>query len=310
MKTLVTGGAGFIGSSIARALLDRGDDVRIIDSFVTGFPANIPQGAELIEGDIRDPGAIGAATKGVEVVFHQAALRSVPRSIDDPTASNESNVTGTLNVLEAARAAGARRVVYASSSSAYGDPPEPLRRETQRPDPISPYGVSKLAAEMYCRAWSAVFGLSTVSLRYFNVFGPRQHPESLYAAVFPAFVRALHTGTAPEIHGDGEQSRDFTFIDDVVSANVLAAAAGKEVDGEVFNIGAGRAKTVNDVLRGVSDALGHWIEPVHAPPRKGDVRHTLAEIAHARTLLRWDPRADWDESVRITATGLAALLGA
>jgi len=300
VKTLVTGGAGFIGSQVSQALLARGDEVRILDSFATGFRENVPDGAQLIEGDLLDPDALARAVAGVEIVFHEAALRSVPRSIDDPLASNGANVIGTLNLLEAARAAGVRRVVYASSSSVYGDPPEPLRLESQRPQPVSPYGVSKLAAEMYCIAWTVTHGLSTVSLRYFNVFGPRQHPESRYAAVFPAFVSALVEGRAPELHWDGEQSRDFTYIDDIVAANLRAADAGSEADGGVFNVGAGRAKTVNDVLRTVSDVLGRWIEPTPQPKRAGDVRHTLADISRAREILGWEPKADWEDAVRAT----------
>jgi UDP-glucose 4-epimerase len=306
MKALVTGGAGFIGSAVASALVRRGDDVRVLDSFLTGFRANIPEGAELVEGDLRDEDALRRATAGVEVVFHQAAIRSVPKSIDDPFASNGCNVTGTLHLLDAARQAGVRRVVYASSSSVYGDPPDRLRREDQRPDPVSPYGVSKLAAEMYCRVWTAVHGLSTVSLRYFNVFGPRQHPESLYSAVFPAFVSALVEGRPPEVHWDGEQSRDFTFIDDVVAANLLAAEAGPAADGAVINIGAGRPKTVNDVLRSVSDATGRWIEPVRSPKRPGDVRDTIADVARARELLGWEAKADWDSAVGETVAWFAA----
>ena len=300
MRALVTGGAGFIGSSIATALVDRGHDVRIIDSLVTGFRESVPAGAEFVEGDIRDEAAIMRASRGVEVVFHQAAVRSVPRSIDDPFASNDCNVTGTLRVLEAARSAGAGRLVYASSSSVYGDPSEPLRREDQRAEPVSPYGVSKLAGEMYCRVWSAVHGLSTVSLRYFNVFGPRQRPESKYAAVFPAFVSALLDGRAPEVHWDGEQSRDFAFIDDVVSANLRAMEIGPLDEGGVFNIGGGRPKTVNEVLRSVSAAVGRWIDPVHTPKRRGDVRATMADISRGRRILGWEPRADWDDAVRAT----------
>jgi nucleoside-diphosphate-sugar epimerase len=300
MKTLVTGGAGFIGSSIAQALLERGDDVRIIDNISTGFRENLPAGADVLEEDIRDLEAVRRAVRGVEVVFHQAAIRSVPKSVDDPRASNSANVDGTLNVLISAHEAGVRRVVYASSSSAYGDPPGALRHEDMPPDPVSPYGVSKLAAELYCRTWTVLHGLSTVSLRYFNVFGPRQHPESKYSAVFPAFVSALLAGRAPEIHWDGEQSRDFTFISDVVSANLLAAEAASAADGGVFNIGGGRAKTVNDVFRSVSSALGASIEPTYAPKRAGDIRHTLADISRAGELLGWAPKTDWDDSVRVT----------
>jgi UDP-glucose 4-epimerase len=309
MRALVTGGAGFIGSAIASALVRRGDDVRVLDSFLTGFRENVPDGAELVEGDLRDDDALRRATLDVEVVFHQAAIRSVPKSIDDPFASNGCNVTGTLHLLEAARVAGVRRLVYASSSSVYGDPPDPVRKEDQRTDPVSPYGVSKLAAEMYCRVWTAVHGLSTVSLRYFNVFGPRQHPESLYSAVFPAFVSALAEGRPPEVHWDGEQSRDFTFIDDVVAANLLAAEAGPAVDGAVMNLGGGRPKTVNEVLRSVADATGTWIEPLRLPKRSGDVRATIADVSRARELLGWEAKADWDGAVRETVAWFATRAG-
>jgi nucleoside-diphosphate-sugar epimerase len=306
MKALVTGGAGFIGSSIATALLGRGDEVRVLDSFVTGFRENVPDAVELIEGDLGDPTTVREAVAGVEVVFHQAAIRSVPKSVDDPLTSNAANVTGTLNVLMAAQAAGVRRVVYASSSSVYGDPPDPVRREEQRPDPVSPYGVSKLAAEMYCRTWTHLHGLSTVSLRYFNVFGPRQHRDSKYAAVFPAFVGALLDGVSPEIHWDGEQSRDFTFIADIVAANLLAASAGPEADGAVLNIGAGREKTVNDVFNSVAQVIGTTIPPTYAPKRSGDVRATLADIDRARALIGWRPKTDWDDAVRATVEWFAA----
>ena len=300
VKVLVTGGAGFIGSSIAEVLIRGGADVRILDNLSTGFRENVPDRAELIEGDLVEPGDVRAAVQGVDVVFHQAAIRSVPRSVDDPVSSHEANATGTLNLLVASGAEGVGRVVYASSSSVYGDPAEPLRREEQTPDPISPYGASKLAAELYCRVWTRVHGLPTVSLRYFNVFGPRQHPESKYAAVFPAFIAALTEGRPPEVHWDGEQTRDFTYIDDVVAANLRAAEAGPEADGHVFNIGGGRAKSVNEVLRSVADAVGAWIDPLSSPRRAGDVRDTLADITRARDVLSWEPRTSWEAAVAAT----------
>lgn len=309
MKVLVTGVGGFIGSSLAAALIDRGDDVRGLDSFLTGFRENVPADVSLLEGDLRNLDDVRKACEGVEIAFHQGALRSVPKSVDNPVESDRCNVLGTLNVLIAARDAGVRKVVYASSSSVYGDPSEPLRVETQRPDPISPYAVSKMAGEHYCRAWTALHGLSTVSLRYFNVFGPRQHPESKYSAVFPAFVGSLLRGEAPEVHWDGEQSRDFTYIDDVVAANLAAAAAGPEGDGEAFNIGAGRPKTVNEVLRSVASAVGTWIDPAHEPRRAGDVRHTLADISKAGRILGWEPRADWDAGVHACVEWFRGALG-
>lgn len=298
MRVLVTGVAGFIGSQVARALVARGDEVRGLDNLVTGFEENVPEGVEFLRGDLRELDEVRKACAGAEVVFHQAALRSVEKSVDDPVESDRSNVLGTLHVLMAAQEGGVRRVVYASSSSVYGDPPGALRVETELPQPVSPYGVSKLAGEHYCHAWTALHGLSTVSLRYFNVFGPRQHPESKYALVFPAFIAALVDGRRPELHWDGEQSRDFTYIDDVVHANLLAAEAGPRADGEVFNVGAGRSKTVNEVLQAISEAVGVWIDPVRKPKRPGDVRHTLADITKARQILGWSPRADWEESVR------------
>ena len=299
---LVTGGAGFIGSAIARALVAEGRAVRVFDNFQTGFEENLPEGATVMRGDLRDLDAVREACQGVDVVFHQGAVRSVPRSVDEPLLVDQCNVGGTLNVLVAAEEAEVRRLVYASSSSVYGDSTEPVNREDQPTDPQSPYAVSKLAGEQYCRVWARVKGLSTVSLRYFNVFGPGQHPESKYAAVFPAFIKALSEGAAPEVHWDGEQSRDFSYIDDVVRANLAAAAAPAEgpAEGNVMNVGGGRPKTVNEVLRAVADAMGTWIDPVWTPKRAGDVRHTRADITRARELLGWEPQADWTEAVKAT----------
>lgn len=298
MNVLVTGVAGFIGSRLAARLIGDGHRVRGLDNFLTGFKENIPDGCEFVEADLRDVDAMRAATRAIELVYHQAARRSVAKSVDDPRLSHECNATGTLNLLIAAREAGVRKVVYASSSSVYGDPPEPLRTETQVPRPISPYAVGKLAGEHYGQSFTAIHGLPVVSLRYFNVFGPGQHRESKYALLFPAFVEALVEGRAPEVDWDGEQSRDFTFIDDIVDANIAAANAGPEADGEAFNIGAGHGRTVNEVLKAVSDAVGTWIDPVATPKRPGDVRHTLADIGKAKRLLGWQPRADWQTAVR------------
>lgn len=297
---LVTGGAGFIGSNLARRLLAMGWQVRVLDNLLTGFEENVPQEAELVVGDVRDPEAVEKACEGIDIVFHQAAVRNVARSVDNPALTNECNVTGTLNLLMAAEAAGVSRLVYASSSSAYGDTGEAINNEDMKPNPLSPYAVSKLTGEHYCRVWSHLKGLSTISLRYFNVFGPGQHPESLYSAVFPAFISALSEDRRPEVHWDGEQSRDFTFVDDVVDANVRAASAADPADGAVINVGSGRPKTVKDVLAAVSAALGRWNEPLHSPKRPGDVRHTHADISRARELLGWEPRADWDEAVQAT----------
>ncbi len=302
MNALVTGGAGFIGSAIARALVEQGWNVRILDNFLTGFEENLPAQAELVRGDLRDLDQVRAACAGEDVVFHQGAVRSVPRSIDEPVLVEQCNVAGTMHVLVAAEETGVRRVVYASSSSVYGDVGDAVNREDMPTDPQSPYAVSKLAAEQFCRVWTRVKGLSTVSLRYFNVYGPGQHPESKYAAVFPAFIAALAADQAPEVHWDGEQSRDFSYIDDVVRANIAAATADERVDGTVMNIGGGGPKTVNEVLRAVSEAMGRWIEPVHTPKRGGDVRHTHADISRARELLGWEPQARWDDSVAATVS--------
>jgi nucleoside-diphosphate-sugar epimerase len=301
MKALVTGGAGFIGGAIARALIARGDEVRVLDNFLTGFEENVPDGCEVIRGDLRIAHDVANACRDVDVVFHQAAVRSVPRSVDQPMLTLECNVLGTMQLLLAATEAGVGRLVYASSSSVYGDKEGALTDESMPTNPMSPYATSKLAGENYCRIWTPLKGLSTVSLRYFNVFGPGQHPESKYAAVFPAFIKALAADRAPEVHWDGEQSRDFTYIDDVVRANLLAAEADSAVDGSVVNIGGGGSRTVNDVLRSVSEAMAKWVEPTHSPRRAGDVRHTRADISLAAQLLGWKPEADWDQSVRATA---------
>ncbi|MGH2722684.1 MAG: NAD-dependent epimerase/dehydratase family protein [Actinomycetota bacterium] len=300
MRALVTGGAGFIGSAIARELLARGTEVRVLDNLLTGSRAAVPQGAELVEGDLRNPDDVRAACRGVEVVFHQAAVRSVPRSVDEPVLVEECNSLGTVQLLAAAAEAGVRRLVYASSSSVYGDVGQDLNREDRAPDPMSPYAVSKLAGEKYCRVWTLLGRLSTVAMRYFNVFGPGQAADSKYAAVFPAFCSALVAGRAPEVHWDGEQSRDFTFVDDVVRANLLAAEAGPDAVGQVVNVAGGRPRTVNEVLRSVADAVGRWIDPERLPRRAGDVRRTHADISRAERLLGWRPEADWDPSVRAT----------
>lgn len=300
MKALVTGGAGFIGSAISRALLQEGWTVRILDNFLTGFEENVPDGTELLRGDLRDQDAVLHACRDVEVVFHQGALRSVARSVDNPRLTQECNVVGTLNVLLGAEAAGVGRVVYASSSSVYGDVDGRVNREDMPPDPLSPYAASKLAGEYYCRVWTRLKGISTVCLRYFNVFGPGQHPESKYAAVFPAFISALGADRPPEVHWDGEQSRDFTYIEDVVRANILAAEVRGKVSGSVINIGGGEPKSVNEVLVSVSKAMGRWIEPLHTPKRMGDVRHTRADISRAAELLAWTPKTPWEQAVEST----------
>jgi len=301
VNALVTGGAGFIGSSLARALLDQGWNVRVFDNLLTGFEENLPDGATFVRGDLRDLDTVRPACEKIDVVFHQAALRSVPRSVDEPVLSESCNIAGTLNLLVAAEGAGVHRVVYASSSSVYGDVSEGLQSEDMTPSPLSPYAVSKLAAEQYCRVWTHLKGLSTVSLRYFNVFGPGQRPESKYAAVFPAFTSCLVESRAPEVHWDGEQSRDFTYIDDVVTANIAAATATTDgIDGAVLNVAGGRSRTINEVLASVSAAVGRWIEPVRLPKRSGDIRRTHADLRRTRELLNWTPAAEWDRSVERT----------
>jgi UDP-glucose 4-epimerase len=300
VTVLVTGGGGYIGSMLSRALLARGDEVRILDNFLTGSRDRIPDGAELVEADLRDAQAVADACRGVEIVYHQGALRSVPRSVDQPALATECNVLGTLNVLLGAEAAGVRRVVYASSSSVYGESTAERMQEDQLPDPRSPYAASKLTGEYYCKVWTYSNGLSTVSLRYFNVFGPGQPREGKYSLVFPAFVQCLVTGEPPEIHWDGEQSKDFTYIDDVVRANLLAAEAGPEADGAVLNIGNGSPRSINEVLRAVADAVGTWVEPKRLPKRAGDIRRTHADIARAKQVIGWEPQAAWTDAIAAT----------
>lgn len=306
MRALVTGGAGFIGSAIARALVERGDDVRVLDNLIAGSKENVPAGADFWEVDLRDPDALREATRDVEVVFHEAAIRSVPRSIDEPTLVHECNVTGTLNLLIACEENKVRRLVYASSSSAYGGAREGKSTEDMHPRPLSPYAASKLSAEYYCTVWSELKKLSTVSLRYFNVFGPGQSAESKYSAVFPAFISSLLRGEAPVIHWDGEQSRDFTYIDDVVRANLAAAEAGEQVDGAVINVAGGAPRTINEVYGAVSAAIEIDIDPVREPRRQGDIRTSYADAAKANDLLGWTPRVDWMEAVERTVRWFSA----
>jgi UDP-glucose 4-epimerase len=302
MKCLVTGGAGFIGSHIVEALVQRGDSVRVLDNLSTGRRENLQMFGnhiEFIEGDLREKKDLERSVAGVEVVFHQAALRSVPRSIDDPGATNDVNITGTLNLLMAARKAGVRRVVYASSSSAYGDQKTFPQVETMRPAPLSPYAVAKLAGELYSVMFSRTFGLETVSLRYFNVFGPRQQPESQYAAVIPKFMLSARTGVPLQVHSDGRQSRDFTYITNVVQANLLAAEKPKAA-GEFFNIANGKNYSLLDLIVVLEKLVGHTLERRHTPARAGDVRKTWANIGKARRLLGYKPQVGWEEGLRRT----------
>ncbi len=309
---LVTGGAGFIGSNIVHALVARGETVRVLDNFSTGSWANLAEvrdRIEVIEGDVRDPSVLQRALAGVEYVSHQAALRSVPRSVDDPLSTDAVNTHGTLQLLVAARAAGTvKRVVYASSSSVYGDSPALPKEEDQTPAPISPYAVSKLAGEYYCRTFTRLYGLETVSLRYFNVFGPRQSPESKYAAVVPLFIRAALRGEPLVVHGDGEQSRDFTYIDNVVQANLLACTQ-PNVGGEVFNVACNERHSVLEIAHTVARLVGKPIKIEHTPPRAGDVRHTQASIAKAQRLLGYQPAVGFEEGMRRTVAWLRQQLG-
>lgn len=288
---LVTGGAGFIGSHIVRRLLNDGRKVRVIDNFSTGKRENLAEVAsqiEVVEGSICDRDAVAKAMDGVEVVFHLAALGSVPRSVADPLPTHEANATGTLNILMGAQAAGARRLVYSASSSAYGDTPVMPKTVDMRPMPLSPYAVTKLAAEHYCKVWSHVYGLQTVALRYFNVFGPRQDPNGAYAAVIPAFCSRMLRGERPVIFGDGEQSRDFCYIDNVVDANIRGATA-PEVHGEVVNVACGECTTLNEIVADLNRLLGTNLEPEYRPTRAGDVRHSLADISVTEQVLGYKP---------------------
>ncbi|MDX1947030.1 MAG: SDR family oxidoreductase [Pirellulaceae bacterium] len=302
---LVTGGAGFVGSHLVQALIRRGDQVRVLDNLTTGRRENLAAVAgdiEFAQADLLDPDAVPRAVAGCEVVFHQAALASVPRSIDDPLASHAACATATLILLDAARRAGVRRVVYAASSSAYGNQPTPVKRETDLPAPLSPYAAAKLAGEQYCQAFWHSYGLETVALRYFNVFGPRQDPSGPYAAVIPLFLQAILRGEGPTIYGDGRQTRDFTYVENVVAANLLAAQRPR-VAGRVFNVGSGQATSLLDLLAVINRLAGTAIEPRFAPPRAGDVRDSLADISQARELLGYEPHID-------LLTGLAATLAA
>ena len=293
-KALVTGGGGFIGSHLVDRLLRDGYEVRVLDNFATGHRENLSDAEgeyELIEGDVQSYERAHTAVRGCDLVFHLAALPSVPRSIQDPLTSTASNVTGTLNVLLAARDEDVRRVVFASSSSVYGPQREFPQREEAAARPISPYGVSKLAAEGYCRAFTQVYGLETVAVRYFNVFGPRQDPLSQYAAVIPKFITMVLAGERPVIYGDGEQSRDFTYIDNTVDGTVLAASA-EGVAGETFNVACGEGTTLNQLVEHIGELSGEPVEPIYAERQPGDLQRSLADISRAREALGYEPAVD------------------
>jgi len=304
-RYLVTGGAGFIGSHLAEVLVKSGNRVRILDNFATGARANLAAlagGVEFLEGDLRDPATLEQAVRGVEVVFHQAALPSVARSLEDPVTTHAVNATGTLLLLQAARRAGVRRVVYASSSSVYGDSPTLPKREEMPTQPKSPYAVSKLAGEQYCQVFADALGLETVSLRYFNIFGPRQDPDSPYAAVIARFLAAIRRGERPVIYGDGQQSRDFTYVENVVRANLLAADA-PGASGQAINVACGARVTLIELVEHLNRLLGTHLTPSFAPPRAGDVRHSQADLTRAAALLGYRPTVDFPEGLARLAAG-------
>ncbi|MEW6096090.1 MAG: SDR family oxidoreductase [bacterium] len=300
---LVTGGAGFIGSNIvARLVKEEGSKIKVLDNFSTGKRENISaflDRIELIEGDFTNFDIVKKALKDVDYCLHQGALPSVERSVKDPLASNEVNITGTLNILIAARDLGVKRVIYASSSSVYGDTPILPKREDMNPFPLSPYAVTKLTAEQYCHLFYTIYGLQTVSLRYFNVFGPNQDPTSTYAAVIPKFITAMIAGKEPVIYGDGGQSRDFTFIDNVVEANIMATKSTAGL-GETFNIACGQRVTINELAKFLAKIFNVDIKPIHTDPRPGDVRHSLADISKAQSCLGYEPKIGFEEGLRLT----------
>jgi UDP-glucose 4-epimerase len=306
VKALVTGGAGFIGSNLVDALVERGNDVRVLDNFSTGNRANL-EGleVEVVEGELRSYERVHAAMRGVEVVYHLGALGSVPRSVQDPLTSSAVNVEGTLNVLLAGRDEGVRRVIFSSSTSVYGSSRELPTPESAAPDPISPYGVAKLAAERYCISFSRVYSLETVVLRYFNVFGPRQSPYSEYAAVIPLFIARIDQGEPITIYGDGEQSRDFTYVANVVDATIRAAEA-PGASGRIFNVAAGAPASVNHVAETIGAILGKQVEKRREPPRAGDIRDSWADIGAARAVLGYEPQVDLATGLELTAEAIVA----
>jgi nucleoside-diphosphate-sugar epimerase len=303
-KVLVTGGGGFIGSNLTEALLKMGHQVRVLDNFSTGKKENLVYHEaypflEVVEGDLCDFATCQRAMEGIQYVFHQAALPSVQRSVEDPLTSNTVNTGGTLNLLVAARDMGVRRLIYAASSSAYGDTPTLPKKEEMTPSPLSPYALQKFIGEEYCRLFSELYNLETISLRYFNIFGPKQDPNSIYSAVIPRFIGALLSGRSPVIYGDGEQSRDFTYIDNVVHANLLAMNA-ERTQGEVINVACGRRVSLNQLVRILQDIIGSHVSPLYEEARQGDVRHSLADIRRGKTILNYDPKVGIEEGLRRT----------
>ena len=305
---LVTGGAGFVGSHMVEALRRRGDRVRVADNLVTGKRSNLAHvdEVEFLEGDLADLAFARRAVDGVEYVLHQAAIPSVPRSVEDPITSNRANIDATLSLLVAARDAGVRRVVYAGSSSAYGNAAALPKREDMPTAPLSPYALQKLVGEQYMQLFTQLYGLSTVTIRYFNVFGPRQDPSSAYSGVISLFIRYLVEGRAPTIHGDGEQTRDFTYVTNVVDGALRASEAGPEVSGEVINVATASRISLNDLFRTVKEITGATVDPVYGPPRAGDVRDSLADITKARQLLGYTPIVGLEEGLRQTVAWFAS----
>lgn len=311
-KYLVTGAAGFIGSNLVAALVAQGEKVRALDNLATGFWENLDGIAdqskiERIEADIRDGEAVAKAMKGVEVVFHQGALGSVPRSVETPVESDSVNTGGTVTVLDAARHQGVRRLLFAASSSAYGETPKLPKSEDMEPMPLSPYAVTKLAAEHYLKVFAGIYGLETLSLRYFNVFGPAQTPTGAYAAAVPRFIDAALSERPIEIYGDGEQTRDFCFVKNTVGANLLGAATEKKLTGQVVNIAGGRRIGLNDLVKRIASELGREVAVVHTDPRAGDIRHSLADISRAHELIGYEPKVKWEDGIAPTIRFLSEL---
>ncbi len=304
LKILVTGGAGFIGSHLTAALLKQGHVVRVLDNFATGKRENLAfdktyRSFEMMEGDICDLSSCRQAMAGIQYVFHQAAVPSVQRSVEDPLNTHSANANGTLNILLSARDACVKRVMYASSSSIYGDTPTLPKHEDMPPNPLSPYALQKYVGEQYCRLFSQLYGLETISLRYFNIFGPRQDPSSVYSAVIPKFIEALLQKNSPLVFGDGEQSRDFTYVGNVVHANLLAMSADC-LQGEVVNVACGQRTSLNQLIANLKRITGSNASPVHKEPRKGDVRHSLADITRAKKVIGYDPEVDLEKGLKET----------